>query len=87
MSDRNGTYAGTEFSDVVKNRIIDYEEYEPTGTVIDDFLYQKFGLCQFYFKNVEEKDKIIPLINELIKCNMCYNIIILFSFFFILIIE
>lgn len=70
MSDRNGVYDGTDFSDDIKDRIIEYEEYEPNGTIIDDFLYQKFGLCQFYFNDVKEKDRIIPRINEFIKCKV-----------------
>ena len=57
MSNRNGIYQGYDVSDDFKKRIIDITEYETSGTVVDDYMYQKFGLVQFYFNNNEEKEK------------------------------
>lgn len=68
MSDRNGIYQGYDVSAEFKNNIIDIMEYDGSGTVIDDYMYQKFGLVQFYFHNVEEKENCIRRIDNLIRC-------------------
>lgn len=68
MSNRNGIYQGYDVSDDFKKRIIDITEYETSGTVVDDYMYQKFGLVQFYFNNNEEKEKYIRKMNALIRC-------------------
>lgn len=68
MSDHNGIYQKTEIDDEIKPYIIDFEEYDESGTVVDDYLHQKFGLVQFYFNSEEEKSKVIHRIDELIKC-------------------
>lgn len=68
MSDRNGIYQGFDISAELKNNIIDITEYDASGTVIDDYKYQKFGLVQFYFHNAEEKERYIRRIDDLIRC-------------------
>ena len=66
MSNRNGIYQGYHVADEFKKNIIDIMEYDDSGTVIDDYMYQKFGLIQFYFHNAEEKERYIRRIDELI---------------------
>lgn len=68
MSDRNGIYQSFDVSTEFKKYIIDITEYETFGTVIDDYLYQKFGLVQFYFRDAEEKERYIGRIDDLIRC-------------------
>lgn len=68
MSDRNGIYQGYDVSPEFQKNIIDIMEYDTSGTIIDDYMYQKFGLVQFYFRDVEEKDKYIGRIDDLVRC-------------------
>ena len=70
MSDRNGIYQGYDVSAEFKKNIIDIREYDSPGTVIDDYMYQKFGLVQFYFNNNEEKERYIRRIDDLIRCRV-----------------
>ena len=70
MSNRNGIYQGYHVADEFKKNIIDIMEYHDSGTVIDDYMYQKFGLIQFYFHNAEEKERYIRRIDELINCKV-----------------
>jgi biotin carboxylase len=70
MSNRNGIYQGYHVADEFKKNIIDIMEYDDSGTVIDDYMYQKFGLIQFYFHNAEEKERYIRRIDELINCKV-----------------
>lgn len=70
MSDRNGIYRGYDVAAEFKKNVIDIMEYDALGTVVDDYLYQKFGLVQFYFNNIKEKERYVRKINELIKCNV-----------------
>lgn len=70
MSSGNGIYQGFDIADEIKGNIIDIVEYEVPGTVIDDYLYQKFGSVQFFFHDEREKDRYINKINELIKCRV-----------------
>lgn len=70
MSCDNGIYLGFDIADEIKSNIIDIAEYETPGTVIDDYLYQKFGLIQFFFRDEREKNQYIHKINELIKCRI-----------------
>lgn len=68
MSDHNGIYQGYNVSNEFKKNIIDIIEYDSAGTVVDDYMYQKFGLVQFYFQNAEEKERCIRKIDELVRC-------------------
>ena len=70
MSDRNGIYKGITVSDEIKKNIIDITTYEKPGAVVNDYLHQKFGLVQLYFNNINEKDKYIDRINDLIHCDV-----------------
>lgn len=66
MSNRNGIYNGLDINNEIKNQIIDITEYEEPGSVIDDYLYQKLALVQFYLKNSIQKDELIGRINDII---------------------
>lgn len=68
MSNKNGIFHGLEVKKEFKKYLIDLIQYEEDGTVIDDYLYQKLGLAQFYFNNNEEKDYYMKKINEMICC-------------------
>lgn len=70
MGGHNGIYQGYDVAPEFKRNIIDIMEYDPPGTVIDDYMYQKFGLVQFYFQNADEKERYIHRIDELIKCRV-----------------
>lgn len=70
MGDTDGIYKGVEIDPVFKKHIIDFEEYDAPGTVVDDYMYQKFGTTQFYFENEIEKEKYIHDIDRLIKCHI-----------------
>ena len=70
MSNCNGVYQGYDVAAEFKKNVIDIMEYDASGTVIDDYMYQKFGLVQFYFQNAEEKQRYITRIDELIRCNV-----------------
>lgn len=70
MSHRNGIYQGYDVADEFQKNIIDILEYDTPGTVIDDYMYQKFGLVQFYFHNAEEKERYIDRIDELVRCRV-----------------
>lgn len=70
MSRTNGIYRGYDVADEFKKNIIDIIEYDTAGTIVDDYMYQKFGLVQFYFSNPEEKEKYIRRIDELIRCRV-----------------
>ena len=70
MSNCNGVYQGYDVAAEFEKNVIDIMEYDASGTVIDDYMYQKFGLVQFYFQNAEEKQRYITRIDELIRCNV-----------------
>lgn len=70
MSGCNGIYQGYDVAAEFQKYIIDIIEYDAPGTVIDDYMYQKFGLVQFYFHNAEEKERYIKRIDDLIKCKV-----------------
>lgn len=70
MGEHNGIYQGFDVDDDFKKNIIDFEEYDSPGTIVDDYLYQKFGTVQFFFDNEMEKEKYIHKINELIRCKI-----------------
>lgn len=68
MSDGNGIFEGVSIKEEFKKYIIDIEMYDDKGAEINDYLYQKFGLVQFYLNSKEEKDKYMGEINGLIRC-------------------
>lgn len=68
MSDKNGVFNGIEIDNEFKKKVTDFVEFEYKGKVIDDYLYQKFGLIQFCFDNSKEKDKLMKNINKLVHC-------------------
>lgn len=70
MSNHNGIYQGYDVADEFQKNIIDILEYDTPGTIIDDYMYQKFGLVQFYFHNAEEKERYINKIDELVRCRV-----------------
>ncbi len=70
MGERNGIYQGVEINPEFRRHIIEFEEYDALGTIVDDYMYQKFGMVQFFFETEAEKEKYIHDIDCLIKCNI-----------------
>lgn len=68
MSDKNGIFHGLKVEKTFEKYLIDLIEYEEAGAKIDDYLYQKFGLAQFYLNDEKEKDYYMKKINEMIYC-------------------
>lgn len=67
MSAENGILDHIEISEEFRKFVLSYDRWEEDGTVIDNYLNQKFGVVQFAFDTVEEKDKYLRKINEHIR--------------------
>lgn len=64
MSGENGILDHIEISEEFRKYVISFDRWEEDGTVIDNYLNQKFGVMQFAFDTAEEKEKYIGGINE-----------------------
>lgn len=66
MSHSNGIFQGVSLDPELEKHIFQYEEWHERGYEIKNYLSDKFGSIQYYFKNDEERQKFLPQINELV---------------------
>lgn len=64
MSDKNGCVKRVELEDVLTNNVIQYNEWNGTGSIITDFLNEKVGNIQLRFSDKSESDSIMAEINN-----------------------
>ncbi len=67
MANKNGIFKGVDISEEIKPYIYQITMWEQPGFEIKNYMYSKVGNLMFHFDNKEQKEKYIPIINELVK--------------------
>ena len=64
---KNGVFKGIEIAPEFEKYIYQTVMWEQPGYIIKDYMYNKLGNVLFHFKTEEEKNKYMPLINDMVK--------------------
>lgn len=64
---KNGIFKGIEIAQEFEKYIYQTIMWEKPGFVINNYMYNKLGNILFHFKTEEEKNKYMPIINEMVK--------------------
>ena len=67
MADHNGCYDGMDIDPLIRKYVIQIDEWHSKGYEIEDYMYDKMALIQFYFDTESERQFYLPQICNLIK--------------------